>query len=512
MELTVGILVEELFSYNPIVYKSISNKAKFSRIQSFDPEDTKYNPSTLYLVDDTSFDVDFSHNYPNHILFIGCEISQSFAKNADTVLLISKELSLEKLFQILMDLWISYENWSQDMLLAIIENKSIDEFIEIAIQKLKNPVAIFDNSMTLITSAGEFQKPSKGTIWDIVGNSEYTITNFFTLQEQLEYSTKAVSNKGEPYVYHPSTDKDHTYVTSHIWINNKLYANLGSVDINAPFSNAQLDLIRHVTKCLKLFFSSNDTYMSIIEDNTNFLKNLLEDNISDEKIISYHLKKLSWDIYDHFYVVNFHCPLPFNTPIESISYKKYIHHCFQKSLIMVYKDSIILIVRHKDYPIQHQLEKQKLEQLLNEKNMKCGISACFNNFMLLKQYYIQSYFALEFCKQQTDISSQHYQDCHENHIMHLLKSTTDLRCLCHPLILSIWNSHDQNNHQLINCLYHYLLNGRSLSLTSKALHIHRNTLIYRINKISQILEVDLKNISSKELFYFLFSCMLVQHL
>ena len=42
-----------------------------------------------------------------------------------------------------------------------------------------------------------------------------------------------------------------------------------------------------------------------------------------------------------------------------------------------------------------------------------------------------------------------------------------------------------------NTLKEYLLNGNNVSMTSKKLFIHRNTMIYRLGKINEILGVDI---------------------
>ncbi|MNH36488.1 Purine catabolism regulatory protein [compost metagenome] len=45
----------------------------------------------------------------------------------------------------------------------------------------------------------------------------------------------------------------------------------------------------------------------------------------------------------------------------------------------------------------------------------------------------------------------------------------------------------------INTLEGYFNNNQNLGKTAKAMFIHRNTLIYRIEKIKEILNTDLKN-------------------
>ena len=43
-------------------------------------------------------------------------------------------------------------------------------------------------------------------------------------------------------------------------------------------------------------------------------------------------------------------------------------------------------------------------------------------------------------------------------------------------------------------------------------NIHRNTLIYRLGKISKLLELDLKVLTEEQLFYLTFSCKLVAYI
>lgn len=511
MRLTIDILLDELAAFHPIVHKVLSTKTSFEQICYYNAQDLQINSSFLYLADSASFSKDCSHYRPKHFLILGSEVPISRFEHADTLIQIPDQVRPEELFQFVMNIFVSYNTWNQSMLLAIIHHKSIGEFLKIAAQKLINPVALLDNSLTVIAKAGQFTKPTKGTIWEKIEALLYVPPEFFTVQEQRELS-KMGSNMSEPYVYHPAIDQEHTYVTSHIRIGNKLYGNLGLVDINFLFSDGQLSIIHHITETLQLYFQNNEVYMQIAENDTNFIKNLLKGVAIDEKIITYHLKRLNWKRHDDFYLLNFACPVPLDSPIESIAYIKRMNQRFPKSLITIYENSIVLILRNHDYPIKNNTEKQNLEQFLTKSEMKCGVSACFTDFMQLKYYYIQSSFAVEFCDQHANAVLQHYEDCYKEHIVQLLRNTTDLRCLCHPQIFDLWNSQEEDCRVLIRCLYHFLINGKSLAMTSKALYLHRNTLIYRLNKVSQILSIDLKNLSSKELFYLLFSCTLVEYL
>ncbi|WP_162624455.1 helix-turn-helix domain-containing protein [Acetobacterium sp. KB-1] len=57
-----------------------------------------------------------------------------------------------------------------------------------------------------------------------------------------------------------------------------------------------------------------------------------------------------------------------------------------------------------------------------------------------------------------------------------------------------------------------VLAKNNLATTAKALYLHRNTLIYRLDRMATMLNVELKDLNTNELFYLLFSCMLVEYL
>ena len=57
----------------------------------------------------------------------------------------------------------------------------------------------------------------------------------------------------------------------------------------------------------------------------------------------------------------------------------------------------------------------------------------------------------------------------------------------HPDILRLWRERKQDNDHKLDTYICYLENSRSLKKAAEQLHLHRNTLVYRINKIQESL-------------------------
>lgn len=71
-----------------------------------------------------------------------------------------------------------------------------------------------------------------------------------------------------------------------------------------------------------------------------------------------------------------------------------------------------------------------------------------------------------------------------------IHDSKDLTYLMHPAVLKL-NGYDRDhNTNLLEVLYHYLLNGCSVNETALALNVHRNTIQAKINKLNELVKDD----------------------
>ena len=91
---------------------------------------------------------------------------------------------------------------------------------------------------------------------------------------------------------------------------------------------------------------------------------------------------------------------------------------------------------------------------------------------------------------------------HKDLIYHMLSSNMTSAQLYdyYDMALRRLDEYDEKNHtSLVDTLYTYLQCGQNLSQTSKKLFIHRNTMIYRMEQIKELLSLDLKNVDHRYL-------------
>jgi hypothetical protein len=512
MNLTLGVIIDGFSGYKPIVHKINDKKAQIRGFHYYSAEFTETDPEYLYVINIDKIGRNFCDNCPKHIIISG-NIPEGLVEKAHTLIQIQKNIPVETIIQTGNELFAYYDVWYNSLLMAVINHKSMSDFLNIASKMLVNPLLVMNNNFGIIGTGGTILSSIKGTIWERVNVPGFVLEDFYTPEEIRKISLHVAQKSEQIIEFNPANDPAHFTLGINIWIDDKLYGAIGSVDMNKPFTEGQKETFVIIAKVLKMYFQNHSIYMRIAEDKTNWLDSLLNGVDISEDIIFNYLYKYQWKIDDNYCIVTFTTPEDLKIPIISILDIKQINELFPEALVSVFDESIVMIIRCVDKQRLNEKKKQQLEQFLKKDIvLRCGVSMVFNNFLHLRYYYIQSKFAASQCKPTLDSAICFYEEYQADHVLNALSQGADLRCFCHPGILSLWESGNESQRDLVQCLYYYFLNGRNLSSAAEAINIHRNTLIYRLTKAEEILNIDIKNISAKQAFLFIISCMIVQGL
>jgi len=512
MNLSLGIIVDGFSGYKPVLHKISNAKAQIHGFYCYSAEFSETDPDYIYVVNSDKFTKGICENCPKHVVICG-NIPKGLPEKAETIIQIQKNVPVETIVQTGNAILASYDSWYNSLLMAVINHKPIDTFLNIAAQKMANPIIVFNNNISIIGTAGPIKGPTEGTFWEKVNIPGFVLDSFYT-PEEIRTISQNLAQKNEGIVkINPKNDPAHSTLGMNIWIDGKLYGGIGTVDMNEPFTEGQKETLLIISKILKMYFKNHSIYMRIAEDKVNWVDSLLEGVDISEDIISNYLSRFQWKLDDYFCVVTFTTSTDFKIPIISILDIKQVNDIFPDALISIYGEHIVIIMRCADKQQPHGKKKLQLEQFLNKDIMlHCGVSMVFNNFMQLRYYYTQSKFAASQFKPSLNPTICLYEDCQAEHVLHTLSLGADLRCFCHPGILSLWESGNESQRDLVNCLYHYFLNGRNISAAADTIHIHRNTLIYRLAKAEEILNINIKQTTPKQAFLFIISCLIVQGL
>jgi PucR family transcriptional regulator, proline-responsive transcriptional activator len=127
-------------------------------------------------------------------------------------------------------------------------------------------------------------------------------------------------------------------------------------------------------------------------------------------------------------------------------------------------------------------------------HLRIGISNSFKNIEYFAHYYTQAHAALEL-GQKLNSEQLVYNYCNYQifDLFSETKNPDNLGRFCHPALALLRQSDRENHAELYKTLCLYIENGCSIKLTSEVLFIHRNSLVYRLNRIVELCHLDFTN-------------------
>ena len=168
-----------------------------------------------------------------------------------------------------------------------------------------------------------------------------------------------------------------------------------------------------------------------------------------------------------------------------------LERIFPKGHSVQYKSYIGILV-----PCISLEQWSELAKLPQYEDVSIGLSWPFTDIIEFKRYFNQASASIKHA-QHLGMTNQifDYSDFYYYDLLYNYTGKIPLEHYCHPA-LHILRQYDKiNNTELYVTLNTYLEHKKNLRTTAEALFIHRNTLVYRINRIHQLTELDLGSVN-----------------
>ena len=193
---------------------------------------------------------------------------------------------------------------------------------------------------------------------------------------------------------------------------------------------------------------------------------------------------------------------------------------FPNTNMLVYDGCIIILITFDERRMRVSFNDTKMREILELHNGCFGISNATRNRAMFRTLFILAKTTIRLAKvlrtnQQERIFF--YEDYSMYHIIDLCARSfqeihhhDDLIYLIHPSIVEISRYDLKHNDNLLDVLYYYLLYDRNLVKTANKLYMHRNTVVNKVNKLTRIVDSDLKNGELQQ--RLMFSCQFMRYI
>lgn len=389
----------------------------------------------------------------------------------------------------------TYEMWERDLFHMLFTDCSLQDIVDKAFPLFQNPIFFVDETDHVLAKTGH-GKGAVNEAWDDMLETGYLPYESSTINRSLiegNYHVRSRSGKNAPFLFSPPVkDIDNRGINYRIYDpdTQEAVATLIIIENETPVTLGMLNLASVLTDAVDEWMNMHRSDHPF-KNGRNLVQELIEDApaVHDQRILQRYLSPCD-EGYEMAVITG--CG---HIPRKQI--EKMITDTLEGSLAYKFGEEVIAIIPK----IEPEEEMRKhLDRVLYYQGARIGLSYPFYDFSGLGRYYQQAKVALSYSTEKfaglkPDMAMRYFTD----------ESAKDLfgANIIHPALDKLREYDSRHAGELYQTLYAFLRHERSLVKTAKALHIHRNSLVYRMEKILQITELDLEDADVRE--YLLFS-------
>ena len=395
-----------------------------------------------------------------------------------------------------------YQGWSAQVYQGALERRSIRELFELLNLVTPNPWYLADSSFRISVIRKDQDMEEMSAIWRYQYSQRHLpIHVILALAENggLERMNKrrhAFIPPKEPFVipfvcktlFSPKGILGHFYIVC-------MYSQPSDYEIEIAefFGNVLNELLARDNAYLPTQGRFYDDYLIDLIEGKEF---------ENEEVLEEVFRIFSWLPEDRFFIVALK---GYGKDSDEKTVNGLEIHLLEKLYIcraFLYHDDIVVIFNFSKtkraravYGIE-EFEKDILS-VLQDFGGKAGYSEPMDGiagFRELNGYYHQAAIALEFALEKGGkIALCGYADIAVRYIGRALSACIPSRLIYHQGLCTLRAYDEANNTDLYETLRQYLNCGQNTTQTARVLYIHRNSLMYRLEKIWQLTELDLSD-------------------
>lgn len=422
-----------------------------------------------------------------------------------------EEVSLLELVQSVQTVFLNINEHRQDtsvLFETLVNGNGIDELIKSACRILGNPILLVDSAYRVISMA------SIGEINDIVWVDAlkygYCSSELISKFKSEELLLKLNSSKKPIILDNFSTSKVPRLLGKSV-VDGKDVAYIGVMAYNKPIESFHIEIVEVLCTLIALELK-NDPEKSLRATAIfkNLIMDLLGERIHSPYYLHHRLVLANWKTKAYFMVLH----IPILKDDINIYYLDYLQESFENATIyaktVVFKDSIVLLLNF-DSAKESASGLDNLSRVLQNNELIAGMSRPFDQLFDLNRYYQQAmaaYYVGESLHQEDLIHA--YDQLAQYHLISEVARHHNIDDFRDPGYDHLQKYDQDNNTDYLATLYQYIMCACSVSRTAARLHLHRNSISYRLEKISEITGYDLTN--GNDIYKFLMSARIAQWL
>ena len=429
-------------------------------------------------------------NAKKRLIFINPEEFSEEQWQDEEYLCLKTERTIEDVSEEIQGIFEWYGEWERTLLEAKLAKKGLQEILDIASDVFPNPIAVFDNATRLLAWAGQMPE-KRDALWDMVltENVAYVSEMSRLYREKNILLDVEKGKKAAFFILNDAVWPDTMQANIYDPDTGNRLGNLGGTGVAAPLTLGQLSKFDYLAGYISSILARYNR--SLNNEKQQLLINALEGkSVSKELFEQQFFGRIVTERYG-LRILSLQPPQEENDIEVELSARlaKYqTVYAEWKCFAAVWKKNIVMLIAELEN--EKKLEEQIGTLICQYPKFTIGISDRFDKIQeasfALRQAEIAGKYGMEDGKQQ-----YYFRDHVYRYVAGELQKELPLKAICEPDIYRIAQYDKEHETAYLKTLRSYLEYGHNVTRAAVALYIHRNTMIYRIERMKELFGEDI---------------------
>ena len=429
----------------------------------------------------------------------GSRSSITLVNGSDTVSI--QSVSCDRVCNELVRAFEFFNDWEQQLLLGLLKKGSLQELLDIAHRVFRRPMFIKSDSNWAFAITGGYDgavHPDWTRLQESVTTRRSSMDAVrvvsmdpqFNQTFQKRYPVIMESPLYGGYVLH-----------SNVWLGERRVCEIIAIENGKPFNPGDTHLMHVFAGMVERYMAANQNlYLSSSGISALFV-DLIKHHDCDGNSLKMAREAVGWTDGDDLAVITVGSHSKGETPVINVL-REQLTGGLRFSCVFTYQGKVVCVSDVTRNGGRQSLVKQ-LAELIPADMFYWGMSYEFLALEELPVYYRQALAVMEKSIAKGRSWNTMYQVALD--VIHdQLEKSVECQSLVHPDIRRLLSVDRKNGSHYLETMIEVLLCGANYTDTANRLGLHRNSLIYRISRIKEMIQTDLDDINNRRLLLFSF--------
>lgn len=451
-------------------------------------------PSVVYIGSDADFLQARTRLGVSAAIYCGdTSISDMPFDDEAEVIRVRADIQGVELLSLVNEAFFKYHSWATSLQQAVLDGAGIDALAQLASDCFANPLAIVDNSGYCLAWSGSIPENYRNPLWDAILGRGYAYDSDFATKYDERWS-EAYTRKDAYINVLPNESPPYQTLIKNIFVGQERKGNIGMTDARSHFSDGQCRLIEYFAdEILSRHFARNPENNIENDRRDCFLANSISESPLQNKELAEMLGNYGIDDSRSLRLLVLADRKQEKMSLLQVEY--FLARLREQRRIgeMLTSDPRRIVILSPWLADLDELNTraEEYKKLLDGANIAIGASVAFRGHRYICHHFEQACIALDYgLKLHPKGRLHNYLDFSVAHMIDEYRSRHNAQVFCHPMVKLLHEYDVKNKTEYLNTLEELCKHAGNQVNAAEALHIHRNSLVYRTKKILDILGVD----------------------